>query len=194
MTGVRRFDDAGEDGARADVAVPADDGPSTEDGTHVDHAALPHHGTDVDDRAHHDDGVVADLDLLADDRPRFDAGVHAPDVEKGHARVATVGLDDIVLDDVGVPLEHVSEARPVAEDDLVTRTEHARIGAEVHLRALALADVDLDRRLLRCRGDVVDDLLCVHDRSFRKGLPPRTRRQREDETVISPDGYATRRT
>ena len=144
------------------MAVLADDGASSEDCAHVDHGALAYDGADVDDRTHHDDGIVTDGDLFADDGTRLDSRVHPTDVEQRNAGVASVALYDDVLDVAGVLPEGGLDLRPVAKDDLASRSEDVGVRAVVDLRPLTLANEDAHGRLLGGTCYVVDDFLSVH--------------------------------
>ena len=162
--GARGLHHAGEHGAGTHVAAGAHGGAAAQDGAHVDHGALPHHGADVDDGAHHDDGVVANLHLLADDGARLYAGVDVKLGEHGHASVAAVVLHHEVLHGVAGGRKDRPQLGPVRKDDLLAAAQAKDVLGvrEVELDALSDPHVGLDRRLVGGRGNVVEDLLCVH--------------------------------
>ena len=69
---TRRFDNACQNCARADVTVLANRRSAAQNGAHVDHGSFADDCADVDDSAHHNNGIVHDLNLVTDECARFD--------------------------------------------------------------------------------------------------------------------------
>lgn len=170
---ARRLKDPGEDGARADVAIPTDQRPCADDRVHVDHRTRPDRRADVDHRAHHDDDAIADLDPFANDRARLDPGVHPLEVEERDGGVAPVVLHVMVEDPCRLTVQDLGHALPLPDEDRRPRPrrEDEEVVARRDAEIAVVPDPGPHRRPLpRVRDDVADPLV-VHDSLRRVSLP-----------------------
>src|SRR5699024_7545856 len=104
--GAGGLDDAGQNGARADVAVLTHGGAAAQHDAHVDHGALAHHGADVEDGAHHDNGILLNGHLFADDGAGLDACRDVLQIQQRNGRVAAVVFHHQIFNFILIGLEN----------------------------------------------------------------------------------------
>ena len=80
----RWFDYPGQNRARADMTVLADDCPAAQHRAHVNHGVGTDFCTNVDDCPHHDNDIVANQNLIPNQGTRFDPRVDSLQIQQRH--------------------------------------------------------------------------------------------------------------